>query len=497
LHLHAIHLWLGLFFEVVALALVPVVLLRRKEPASTIAWILTLVFLPAIGAFLFVAFGSERVRIPAKRKREHDAIVRAEIRATTPGVVRAPEESAPRLAGTGEDLTEASAPSVRERELELFRVGAHLTHGRPTTQNRVTPLFGGNDTYDALGAAIDAAKHHVHAEYYLIRNDATGDWFKERLIAAAARGVEVRLLCDGYGCFAVRSSYFRALKKAGVRLGTFLPMRSILLQPVNLRNHRKIVVIDGALAFTGGLNIGDEYRGRLAGVGEWRDIHVRIEGPAARDLQRVFYQDWFFTTGESLRGGDYFPPARDVEGSEATLAVIPSGPDTGNEAIERIFFGAIAGARERVWMTTPYFVPDQAIVVAMELAAMRGVDVRIVLPGHSNHTVTFHAGRAFYEPLLEAGVKIYEYVPGMVHAKTMVVDRAMSLVGSANMDLRSFRLNFEVHVLAHDPPLAAQLAASFQDDLSRSRLVDLAEWRDRGTRLRVYEGAARLVSPLL
>jgi cardiolipin synthase len=492
-HLHALHLWLGLFFEVLAFALIPVVLLRRKEPASTLAWILTLVFLPAIGAFLFVAFGSERVRVPARRKREHDAIVRAELLATTPGVVASPDDSAPILA----------LATATELERSLFKVGAHLTHGRPTSKNGILPLFGGNDTYAAMGAAIDAARHHVHAEFYLIRNDKTGEWFKDRLIAAAARGVEVRLLCDGYGCFAVHTSYFRALKKAGVRVGTFLPMRSLLLQPVNLRNHRKIVVVDGDVGFTGGLNIGDEYRGEMKGIGEWRDIHMRIDGGAVRDLQRVFYQDWFFTTGEALRGPAYFPlvatdgPTPSGEPGVATIAIIPSGPDTRNEAIERIFFGAIAGARKRLWMTTPYFVPDQAITVAMELAAMRGVDVRIVLPGHSNHAVTFHAGRGFYDPLLEAGVKVYEYVPGIVHAKTMVVDGAVSLVGSANMDLRSFRLNFEVHALVHDADLAAQLEQSFERDLSQSRLVDLAEWRRRGARLRIYEGASRLVSPLL
>ncbi|MGO8992762.1 MAG: cardiolipin synthase [Polyangiaceae bacterium] len=490
-HLPAPHLWLGLFFEVIAFALIPVVLLRRKEPGSTIAWILTLVFLPAIGAFLFVAFGSERVRVPARRKREHDAIVRAELLAHAPGVVATPDDSAPLV---------ALPVNGTELELSLFKVGAHLTHGRPTSGNRVAPLFGGNEAYESIGAAIDAARHHVHAEYYLIRNDATGEWFKERLIAAAARGVEVRLLCDGYGCFSVHASYFRALKKAGVRIGTFLPMRTVLLQPVNLRNHRKIVVVDGTVSFTGGLNIGDEYRGQMKGIGEWRDIHMRIEGGAARDLQRVFYQDWFFTTGEALKGPAYFPalpvsPAGAGDG--ATIAVITSGPDTQNEAIERIFFGAIAGARKRVWMTTPYFVPDQAITVAMELAAMRGVDVRIVLPAHSNHAVTFHAGRSFYEPLLEAGVRVYEYVPGMVHAKTMVVDGAVSLVGSANMDLRSFRLNFEVHALAHDAALAARLEESFQHDLSQSRLVDPAEWGRRGARLRMYEGASRLVSPLL
>ncbi len=169
-------------------------------------------------------------------------------------------------------------------------------------------LFGGNDTYDALGVAIDGARHHVHAEYYLIRNDATGDWFRDRLVAAAQRGVEVRLLCDGYGCFALHNSYRRALEKAGVRVATFLPMRSVLLQPVNLRNHRKIVVVDGTVAFTGGLNIGDEYRGMMKGVGQWRDVHLRIEGGAARDLQRVFYEDWFFTTGEALHAAAYFPP---------------------------------------------------------------------------------------------------------------------------------------------------------------------------------------------
>ena len=303
----------------------------------------------------------------------------------------------------------------------------------------------------------------------MIRNDATGEWFKERLIAAAKRGVEVRLLCDAYGCFAVHASYYRALKKAGVRVWTFLPMRSLLLQPVNLRNHRKIVVVDGTVGFTGGLNIGDEYRGQMKGVGEWRDIHVRIEGGAVRDLQRVFFQDWVFATGEKMTVGAYFPRAMpDTGRGGATIAIVPSGPDTRNEAIQRIFFGAIAGAEKRVWMTTPYFVPDQAIVVAMELAAMRGVDVKLVLPSHSNHAVTFHAGRSFYEPLLEAGVELYEYLPGMVHAKTMVVDGAVSLVGSANMDLRSFRLNFEIHALLHDADLARQLAEAFERDVAGS-----------------------------
>jgi cardiolipin synthase len=268
------------------------------------------------------------------------------------------------------------------------------------------------------------------------------------------------------------------------------------LQPVNLRNHRKIVVVDGTIAFTGGLNIGEEYRGKMPGVGEWRDVHLRIEGGAARDLQRVFFQDWSFATGEAMKAGPYFPEPPDDLGA-ASIAVVPSGPDTRNEAIQRIFFGAIAGARSRVWMTTPYFVPDQAISVAMQLAAMRGVDVKLVLPSRSNHAVTFHAGRSFYEPLLDAGVQLFEFSPGIVHAKTMVVDGAVSLIGSANMDLRSFRLNFEVHALLHDAAVAERLESAFRDDLAQSTQVSLAAWRERPKRVKLYEGAARLVSPLL
>jgi cardiolipin synthase len=476
--------WIGVAFEAVGLALVPLVLVRRKEPSSTIAWILSLVFLPALGATLFLLFGRDRVRLPAKRKRAADRAVREELRAHAPAIVA--RDSIPA------SLVHAGATDL---ELALFRVGAHLTHGVPSGGNAVDVLLGGDETYAAMGAAIDAARHHVHAEYYLIRNDATGAWFRDRLVAAAKRGVEVRLLADGFGCFALHASFARALRDAGARFGTFLPMRSVLLQPVNLRNHRKIVVVDGHVAFTGGINVGDEYRGEMPGVGVWSDVHVRVEGPAARDLQRVFFQDWSFATGESLRATPYFP-APDARGA-ATIAVVPSGPDTRTEAIQRIFFGAIAGARERVRITTPYFVPDQAILVALELAAMRGVDVKLILPRKSNHAVTFHAGRSFYEPLLEAGVSLYEYAPGIVHAKTMVVDGAVSLVGSANMDLRSFRLNFEVHALVHDAGVAARLEGAFDRALAQSSLVSLAGWRERPRRLRIYEGAARLVSPLL
>jgi cardiolipin synthase len=477
--------FIGFFFWAIALALIPLVLVRRKEPSSTIAWILTLVFLPALGALLFLLFGRDRVRWPAKRKRLLDAVVRAQ-------VAEARDEKAEPERTSQLPALDGASPLERA----LFRVGARLTGLRATHGNRIDVLTDGDATFDALGAAIDAARHHVHAQYYLIRNDATGAWFRDRLVAAAKRGVTVRLLLDGYGCFAVGRGWRRPLRRAGVRIAEFLPMRSVLLQPVNLRNHRKIVVVDGGIAFTGGFNVGDEYRGRMPGIGGWRDVHLRIEGPAAAELQRVFFQDWAFATGEPIDPVEYFrrdPPAR----GEATIAIVPSGPDTRNEAIHRLFFGAIVGAEREAVVTTPYFVPTESLMVAMELGAMRGVDVKLLLPGRSNHRVTFHAGRSFYAQLLEAGVDLREYVPGIVHAKTLVVDDRVALVGSANMDLRSFRLNFEVHTLVHDPPTAARLREAFESYLRESRRIELAQWRERRWTLRVKEGASRLVSPLL
>lgn len=473
---------IGALLELIALALVPVVLLQRKEPASTVAWILTLLFLPALGALLFLLFGRNRVRLGARRKREADALVQSLV-------------AAARTEGSSPNVSFALAP-LSDLERQIFRVGSILSHARPTGGNRLAFFDDGNEFYDALGAAIDKATHHVHVEFYLIRDDATGAWLRDKLVAAASRGVEVRLLCDGFGCFVLGGSWFRPLRRAGAKVGFFLPMSTVLLQPVNLRNHRKIVVVDGETAFTGGMNVGDEYRGAMPGLGAWRDLSFRIDGPAARALQGVFFQDWYFATGETLKPEEYFPHIVEASGG-ASVAIVPSGPDTGSEAIHRLFFAAIAAARERVFLTTPYFVPDPAMLIALEVAAMRGVEVRLVLPSRSNHRVTFHAGRAMYEDLLEAGVHLHEFTPGMIHAKAMVVDGRLSTIGSANMDMRSFRLNFEVHAFVHDPETAAMLEERFRRDLGQTREIALEEWRGRGWRARVVEGGARLVSPLL
>lgn len=505
----------GLVVEIVALLCIPLVVLRRKEPSSTAAWILALVFLPVVGATLFLLFGRERVRLPVQWKREADRDLALRRKRLSAAPIASPP---PERLGVSSvwDLARDGA-SARG----LFRVSGALAGVTPVGGNRVDLLIDGDATYEAIGSAIDGARSHVYAEYYLVRRGQTADWLRDRLCAAARRGVEVRLLMDGYGSFWLGHAWLRPLREAGAKVAFFLPARLLFFQPMNLRNHRKIVVVDGETAFTGGINVGDEYRGR---GGPWRDTHLAIRGPAARQLAEVFVHDWHFATREHIDahhaphpalaeapdGGPMTRSAPEHELSEgvgrsgdrtaATVAIVPSGPDLAGparEAIHRVFFSAITLARSRVWITTPYFIPDRSIVVALQCAAARGVDVRLLFPSRSNHRVVFQAGRSFYEELLEAGVSIHEYGPGMIHAKTMVIDGQVALVGSANMDLRSFRLNFEVHAVVRDGATAARLEACFEADLAASPRIELEAFRRRPAALRVVEGAARLLSPLM
>jgi cardiolipin synthase len=519
----------------IQVALIPLVLVRRKEASSTIAWILTLVFIPLLGAFLFLLFGRDRVRMGASNKRRAKAASRERlqgvVRSRRGGVVPIAREPSEELAagvssselGRAEPTGDPSADvalTFENAELEsrlelldpvdrpIFRVGGRLGHMAATTENEIDVMASAEDATLKMFAAIAEAKTSVHAEYYLVRDDATGRAFRDLLVAAAKRGVRVRLLVDGFGGLALDATYVDAFEEAGVEMARFLPIRALgaglharLLGAFqwNLRNHRKILVVDGRIAFTGGVNIGDDVR-------SWRDTHVRIEGPAVHSLQAIFLEDWEFATGKPVADVDDFPSfPPEARASQRTsemrargiVEIVASGPDTANEAIHRVFFAAITGAHERVLITTPYFVPDRALIVALQTAALSGVDVRMIVPAKSNHRVTAAAGRSYYEECLEAGVGIYEYLPGMIHSKTIVVDGRIALVGSANMDMRSFRLNYEVHAVVRDAEAAMRLERTFHEDLAQTRKLELATWRARGLSARIAEGAGRLVAPLL
>ncbi len=462
-------------------ALVPFVLVRRREPSSALAWILALIFLPGLGAVLFLLHGRDRVRWPARRKRAADRVVIARLHAVR------------NAAGLGAKSELAQMP-INERRIFNVCVGRG-TSAEVSASNSVELLADGRTAVEAMERAIDEARTSVLFECYLIRDDATGARFRERLVQAAERGVDVRVLLDAYGCFWLPKRWYRPLQRAGCKVALFLPLRWAFRLPMNLRTHRKILVVDGRVAFTGGVNIGDEYVRATDREPMWRDSHVRVEGPAVGSLSAVFLRDWHFMTGETAVKAELFGECPGQGG--VTMAIVPSGPDETREAIHRTFFAAIVAAQRRVWITTPYFVPDRSLLVALETAALRGVEVQMILPSRSNHAVTHRAGMSYYADLLEFGVEIYEYLPGMIHAKTMLVDDALSLVGSANMDMRSFRLNFEVHALMRDPKLVERLAQSFVEDRRLSRKLEAGSWAERPWSHRVGEGAARLVSPIL
>lgn len=463
--------------EIVALLLVPMVLLRKKEPAATFAWILVLLFVPVVGPVLFWYLGRDRIRRPLRDR----VIVNAPMREKLEDRIsdRFPSQRAE------EEQIIARQP---EEQRGVMRLASGLSRSDIRAGNEVSVLVGTEATYAAMLDAIAHARDHIHIEYYIFRPDKTGRVFLAALEAAAKRGVRVRLLYDGFGSVGLGPAC-RALKQAGGHARPFFPLDPIRrAATINLRNHRKLMVIDGSLGFCGGINIGDLFV-------PWRDLHFRVVGPAAADLQRIFVEDWYFAARQDLSSPAFFPELPRTGGS--IVQVVESGPDERVESVHRVLFSAIASARRTVWIATPYFVPDRAILVALQTAAMRGIDVKLIVPRESNHRVTFHAGRSFYDELLSAGVHIHEYVGGMLHTKAMVVDGRFATVGSANLDVRSFRLNFELALLLYDHEIVTNLARILEEDLAKSEQVNLSVWRQRPLHTRIKEGLGRLFSPLL
>jgi cardiolipin synthase len=371
-------------------------------------------------------------------------------------------------------------------------VGAcHLSQGNAVTLSPDT-----NDAFNTLLEAIRQARHHVHLQFFIIRSDGTGQRLLDVLTEKAKQGVEVRLLYDAMGCVRTRWALFRPLVQAGGKVSAFLPLNPIrsFIQ-VNLRNHRKIVVLDGRVAFTGGMNIGDEYLGKDRYFGYWRDQFMRIEGPAAGGLQRIFVEDWDFACHEALDGAAYFPEVPPA--GTAVVQVVESGPDQEVKSIREIFFAAITSARQRIWIASPYFVPDSGIFDALRLARYRGVDVRILSLLKPDHYIPFYAAHYYWPEVLSFGVKVYQYAKGMMHSKIVMVDDDWAFVGSANMDNRSLHLNFEAGCMLHTPELVSELEQHFLRDLKDAIPLDEETYAKRPFVKRLTENACRLLSPLL
>jgi cardiolipin synthase len=392
----------------------------------------------------------------------------------------------------------SSDPSLGDPRLrQIMALALNNSEAPLTSGNAVRVLRNGTETFPALEEAIDRAKHHLHLEYYIFDPDEVGTRVRDLLVAKAKAGVEVRLLCDAIGSAALGPRFLAPLTKAGGEVAFFnrVTVARLVRPLLNFRNHRKIVVADGEVGLTGGLNIADEYAGLDKETGIVRDTHVLIEGPAVRALQLLFLEDWNFATGRSLGAPALFGSG--AEKGDALVQIVGSGPDKSWKAIQQVYFSAITNARDRVLITTPYFVPDPAISTALCTAALRGVDVQLLLPRRADSRVGSAAARSYYDELLAAGVRIFEYLPGFLHAKTVVVDGLYASIGSANFNSRSFALDFEVNALLYSSAHAEELEAIFRQDLTVSREVTVESRAQIGFGGRLAEGAARLLSPLL
>jgi cardiolipin synthase len=437
-------------------------------------WILVIVLIPFLGLLAFWVFGTTRLRLRRRKRRRIEARL------------------APALHKLQVQLS--SDLPVTDLPPSLLQLAKKLDEAGPQPGNDVVLLRQGPAAFDALEAAFDRSRHHIHLVYYIWEPDRTGERLRDALTRACRRGVEVRLLLDDVGSRSARQGFFQDLVEAGGRVERFLPVNPLSRQlSLNNRNHRKIVVVDGETGFTGGMNVGDVY----AGLGEpWRDLHARICGPVVHALQEVFCQDWYHASGDDLVSAAYFPQIPDTGTVWAQL--LASGPaDERWRAIHTLLFAAINLAQERVWVETPYFVPDPPIVMALQTAALRGVDVRLLLPGRSDHPLVLHAGRSFLDELLAAGVRVFELQDSMPHAKTFTVDGIFSTLGSANMDQRSFRLNFEANLFFYGAEIAGELEQDFLSLCAEAREVTAVNRQGVSQRQRLAEGVGRVLAPLL
>ncbi len=453
-----------------------VILLQRRSAAATIAWLFALVFLPGVGLIIYRLVGPLRLKRKQLRRRVNRRLIDDALSA----------------------LQTIQAQSREDLQIARLPIGMH--EAPPLHADAVDLYTDGASAYAALFSAISTARHHVHLEYYILERDRIGTRLRDLLIEKARAGVTVRLIVDGAGSSHLNDKFLRPLREAGAEVAWFNPVsvRWIRTRRVDFRSHRKIVVCDGTVGFTGGMNIADYHTAEL-GPAYWRDTHVRLEGSVVLTLQRIFIEDWLFVTENLPVDTTALFPIRDASQSPARhiVQIVASGPDHASMTIHLTYFTAITRATSRVWLTTPYFVPDESFVTALCTAALRGVDVRLLLPARGDSRLIDLAARSYMPELLAAGVRVFEYLPRFVHAKTIVLDDDLAIVGTANLDNRSFRLNFELTALLYDRDLAAQLAAAFETDLIESRELDAATLARVGLVRRLGEAGARLLSPLL
>ncbi len=470
-------------YIVIIIATICVIIHEKREPVKALAWITVIALIPVAGLGLYVMFGRNHRKQKIFNLKEiedleqFDRLSRKQIEA-----IQNPDM-----------MIRSSISDNRDVITLLLNTNKSLL----TVKNRVRVLNNGKETFAEILHALRNAKSSIHIEYYIFENDRIGKKISKILMDKARAGVEVRFIYDDVGSWGLGRRFIRNLRKAGVETGCFMPVVfPWLTSRVNYRNHRKIVVVDGHIGFTGGINIAERYL-RMGRKAIWRDTHLKIEGEAVGMLQAIFATDWYFVSGKKRIGSTdkYFPKTKVTE--ECPVQIASSGPDSDWASIMQAFFAAITRAQKHIYISSPYFLPNQAILTALKIAALSGIDVRVMIPSRSDSKIVYWATRSYISELMEAGIKVYLYCKGFNHSKVIIIDSMFSSVGTANMDIRSFEDNFEVSAIMYDRRIARELEEAFLQDIGHCIQVTPEMWEQRSNLHSVYESLARLLSPLL
>jgi len=476
----------GVLWSITLIAIAFVIFIENRSPQSTLAWFLVLALLPIFGVLLYFLFGRSRWR---RKKHLHRVEERRKIFREILG---------------SKQINSVIPPIQNEQSAGLMKVVQKFGGGPAANETTTKLLTNGEETFTEIIKAIENAQHHIHIQYYIYRSDEIGKKLRSILIQKAQAGVIVRFLYDGLGSYSLRKHFLQPMKEAGVEVLEFDSILSPwLLETVNYRNHRKIVIVDGKFGFTGGLNVGDEYLGRSKKFPIWRDSHLKIEGKALYKLQAIFLEDWIYASSglnsyswEPYMTKQYFPNYG-VPDAEGAVQIVASGPSSHDTSIRNALLAAMGSAKKSIWIATPYFIPDQETFTLLRLSAIAGIDVRILYPGKSDSVISDQASQSYFAPLLEVGVSIYRYKDGFMHAKIVLIDDEIATIGTANMDIRSFELNYELIAILYESTAVIDVKRDFEQDFKASTEVRWEDFQNRSIRKRILESLMRLISPLL
>ena len=464
---------LEVLFVIVWVSTIIVVITENRNPVKTLAWVMVLVFLPIIGFVLYLLFGMDMRKEKIIGRRSLSRLMKE-----------------PLL--NYKDYTAPETPAAHEKLIRMMRQAAqaYLLAG-----NKVVPFTDFPALLHDMLRSIASAQHHVHVQFYIFMDDAVGRLLRDALVDKARQGVKVRLLYDDVGSWKAKNSFFRAMQQEGIEVYPFGEVKfAALTRRVNYRNHRKVVIVDGKVGYIGGMNIADRYYRGLA-WGKWRDTHIRIEGMAVNALQTSFFVDWYYASRILVSEPVYFPKVKQC--GDTAMQIVTSYPMGEWKSIMQGLLQVIGQSRHYLYIQTPYFLPTEPILMALRNAALAGVDVRLMVPKRGDSLLADLASHSYYKEVMMAGVKIYEYEPGYLHAKVLIADDSFVTVGSTNMDFRSFEQNFEINAFIYDPEVVRAMKRIFMADQQQSTRIVPAEWKQRPLWNRFWESLVRLLSPLL